>query len=214
MADPYDPRANQKQRTRAAIVEAAAQLLRGGIQTTVASAAEAAKVSRATAYRYFPTPESLLLEVTGISPAYEPVEQLLTTLKGDDGETRLAKFLELVNDITFAEEPRMRMALKVYLDTWFADRSEGTQTPPVRAGRRMRWLDAALEPALGGLKKAQKQRLQAAIALTVGADAMVIMKDVCKLDDREAKDVLLWTARIILRAGLMEMQQTGMPRKR
>ncbi|MBD0273630.1 MAG: TetR/AcrR family transcriptional regulator, partial [Acetobacteraceae bacterium] len=44
-----DPRANQKERTRAALVAAASELLRRGTPPTVAAAAEAAKVSRATA---------------------------------------------------------------------------------------------------------------------------------------------------------------------
>src|SRR5262245_59503744 len=72
-ASERDPRANQKQRTRAAIVEAAGRLLRRGGTPTVAEAAEEAKVSRATAYRYFPTPEDLLLEVAAVTPAMAPV---------------------------------------------------------------------------------------------------------------------------------------------
>lgn len=96
----------------------------------------------------------------------------------------------------------MRMALKVYLDTWLDTRSE-TQAP-VREGRRMRWLGTVLEPARKGRSKKQWRRLQAALALTAGTDAMVIMKDVCKLPDAEAQDVLLWAAQALLRAGLRD----------
>ncbi|MEO6027110.1 MAG: TetR/AcrR family transcriptional regulator [Candidatus Binatia bacterium] len=204
MAAPHDPRANQKQRTRTAIVDAAVGLLRSGVAPTVAAAAEAAKVSRATAYRYFPTPESLQLEVAGVTPAYESVEALVQAVDGDDVEARLARFVEKFNATTFAEEARMRMALKVYLDTWFAGRADGVKAPPVREGRRMRWLERVLEPARRGRTKQQWRRLQAALALTGGTDAMVIMKDVCRLDDAEAQDVLLWAARALLRAGLEE----------
>src|SRR5262249_15322283 len=56
-------RVNQKRRTRAALVEAAKQLVGEGVTPTVAQAAEAALVSRTTAYRYFPTQDSLLLEL-------------------------------------------------------------------------------------------------------------------------------------------------------
>jgi AcrR family transcriptional regulator len=199
----HDPRANQKERTRAAIVEAAAKMLSDGVMPTVAAAAEAAKVSRATAYRYFPTPEALHIEVAGVTPAYAPVEQLIESLEGDDVEARLLAFLEQFNSIAFANEPQMRMALKVYLDTWLGTGGQA-QTPAVREGRRMRWLEAVLEPAAPSGNKKQWKRLQAALALTAGTDAMVIMKDVCRLGNEEAQEVLLWAARALLRAGLEE----------
>lgn len=198
---PHDPRANQKQRTRAAIVEAAAHLLRAGQAPSVAEAAEAAKVSRATAYRYFPTPESLHIEVASITPAVAPVEKLLLDLKSDNAEARLLGLLDKANGVTFAEEAPMRMALRVYLDTWFASRGNGSEAPPLREGRRIRWLDRALEPARRGKSKQQWQRLRAALALTLGAEAMIVMKDICRLNDTEAKEVLRWAAQVLLQAG-------------
>lgn len=215
MTVPYDPRANQKQRTRAAIVEAAAELLRTGAEPTVAAAAAAAKVSRATAYRYFPTPESLQLEVAGVTPAYAPVERLIEALTGDDVEARLKTFTDALNATTFADEPRMRMALKVYQETWLANRGVNGKAPTVREGRRMRWLAQVLAPARrkGGASAAWK-RMEAAVALTVGADAMVVMKDVCRLDDREAQDALRWAAQTLLRAGLAEIGAAKPPKRR
>ncbi|MEP7315050.1 MAG: TetR/AcrR family transcriptional regulator, partial [Pseudomonadota bacterium] len=202
MSAQHDSRGNQKERTRAAIVEAATRILRDGATPTVAAAAAAAKVSRATAYRYFPTPEALHLEVAGVTPTYGPVEQMLQTLEGDDVEARLATLLKVLNSVTFANEGQMRMALKVYLDTWLGRRDAGET--PVREGRRMRWLEAVLEPAKRGTTRKQWRRLQAALALTVGADAMVIMKDVCRMGDAEAQEILLWAAQTLLRGGLKE----------
>jgi AcrR family transcriptional regulator len=198
-----DPRANQKERTRAAIVDAAAKMLRDGAMPSVAAAAEAAKVSRATAYRYFPTPEALHVEVASVTPAYAPIEQWIQSLEGDDVEERLLAFLQKFNSIAFANEAQMRMALKVYLDTWLGNRDK-SQAPSVREGRRMRWLEAVLAPAKRGRSKKQWKRMQAALALTAGTDAMVIMKDVCRMDDKEAQEALLWAARTLLRAGLKD----------
>lgn len=214
MTAAYDPRANQKQRTRAAIVEAAAELLRQGGEPTLAAAAAAAKVSRATAYRYFPTPESLQLEVAGITPAYSPVERLVDSLSGEDVAARLKAFTDAINATTFADEPRMRMALKVYQETWFASRGAVGKAPAVREGRRMRWLAQVLAPARkkSGARAAWR-RMEAAVALTVGADAMVVMKDVCRLDDREAQDALRWAAQTLLRAGLAEMSEARTKRR-
>jgi hypothetical protein len=103
------------------------------------------------------------------------------------------------------------MALKVYLDTWLGGR-DGAQTP-VREGRRMRWLESVLQPAKRGCTKKQWRRLQAALALTVGTDAMVVMKDVCRMNDEEAQEVLLWAAQTLLRSGLQESETAKATRR-
>jgi len=53
-------RTNQKLRTHVALVESAAQFVREGKSFTVAEVADRAKVGRTTAYRYFPTVETLI----------------------------------------------------------------------------------------------------------------------------------------------------------
>jgi hypothetical protein len=55
------------------------------------------------------------------------------------------------------------------------------------------------------LTDAQWRRLRAALALAVGTEALVVMKDVCRIeDDRQALDVLRWAATTLLRAGLSD----------
>ena len=212
MANPArDPRANQKQRTRGAIVDAAVQLVRDGAKPTVAQAAEAAGVSRATAYRYFPTPEDLLIEVATVTPAMQPVEAVLAELGDDaDPETRFLRVQETFNAVVVQEEAQMRTALRAYLDNWLARRQRG---PELREGRRMRWLDRVLAPARGALSAKQRRRLECALALTLGMDGMVVMKDVCLLKDDEARDVLRWAGLVLLRAGLAEAGMRAAPRR-
>ena len=197
-----DLRANQKERTREALVGAAKELARAGAAPTVAEAAERARVSRATAYRYFPTQESLLIEVSDVTPMVAPVEAMLANLKGDDAEERLAKLLDMFNPIVVAEEVPLRTALRVYLDTWLEARKRGEAAPKVREGRRMRWLDAALEPVKKKLSRPEWNRLRAALALTLSVDALVVMKDVAQLDDEDALATLRWAALALVRQGL------------
>jgi AcrR family transcriptional regulator len=196
-----DLRANQKERTRTALVEAAAVLLREGTPPTVPEAAERAKVSRATAYRYFPTQESLLVEAASIRPSVDPVERMLAELTTDDVEERLVRLLDTFTPIVLAEETSMRTALRVYLDTWLQNRRNGDDTP-VREGRRMRWLDEVLAPARGQLSDDQYERLRTALALTIGIEASVVMRDVCHLDDDDLRANLRWAATALLRAAL------------
>src|SRR5690348_1759429 len=71
---PHDPRANQRERTRSAIMDGARKLLNEGKIPSVADAAEVARVSRATAYRYFPTQSALITEAvhTELPQTWEP----------------------------------------------------------------------------------------------------------------------------------------------
>jgi AcrR family transcriptional regulator len=199
-----DPRANQKARTRAAIVEAARQLSHtDGEMPTVAAAAASAGVSRATAYRYFPTQEALAVEVSSLDPLVASTEAMLASLDTDDVEERLLRLIDTFNPVAFAEEEKLRRALWVYLDTWLRSTRESGEPPALRAGRRMEWLARVMEP-VDDLPDDRRRRLQAALALTLGGDSMVIMKDVCGLEDAEALAVLRWAATAMLRAGLAE----------
>jgi AcrR family transcriptional regulator len=195
-----DPRANQKERTRSAVVAAATELLRQGGRPTVVEAAELAKVSRATAYRYFPTQEAMLVEVAQVNPAAEPVERWLKNLDDGEPDARLVGLLATFNGVAVREEVALRTGLRVYLDTWLENRRRGEVPAAVREGRRTRWLDDALEPVRRGMRPAQWRRLRSALALTLGIEALVVMKDVCKLSDEEAHATLVWTAQTLLRA--------------
>ena len=197
-----DPRANQKARTRAAIIAAAQELQRQGTAPTVEQAAEQARVSRATAYRYFPTREALLVELSD-NPRVASVEALLANLPTGDVEQRLLLLLDTFDRLVLGEEEHFRIAARVYLDTWLRSNRNGDDAPVVREGRRMRWLETVLAP-LDDLPSERKRLLKAALALTLGGEAIITMKDVCRLDDDEALTVLRWTATALLRAAVGE----------
>src|SRR6478672_5679380 len=77
MAERQDARRNQKERTRRAIVAAAARLIEEGTLPSTAEVAEAALVSPATAYRYFPDRLSLLAAAlrdasVGLADRFQP----------------------------------------------------------------------------------------------------------------------------------------------
>jgi AcrR family transcriptional regulator len=198
-----DPRANQKARTREAIVAAANELHRDGITPTVEEAAKRARVSRATAYRYFPTKDALRIELAEIAPSLAPLESTLKRLQTNDVEQRLLGVLDAFDRVVLEKEEHYRTAARVFQDTWLRAHRKGEQAPIVREGRRMRWLDEILAP-LDGLPAEHKERLKAALSLTLGIDPIIIMKDVCRLGDEEALAILRWVARALLRAGLEE----------
>src|ERR1700759_483281 len=85
------PRDRQTRRTRKALVAAADELFAEGRVPTVAEVAERADVARATAYRYFPTQEALLLETTflGDSEAFRSLPELAREI--EDPAERMAE---------------------------------------------------------------------------------------------------------------------------
>lgn len=74
-------RANQKRRTRQALIEAALAMREKGLDPTFAEVAEEALVSRATAYRYFSSVEALVSESVA-ERAMQTLEQVYRP--GDD----------------------------------------------------------------------------------------------------------------------------------
>jgi AcrR family transcriptional regulator len=190
-------RTSQKARTRAAIVEAARLLASPNIE----QAADAAGVSRATAYRYFPTQEALAVELVART-IVAPIERAIDEFHSTDVNARLETVIDAWGDLTTREETHMRTALRVYQDTWLKSQRKG-EAPRVRRGQRMEWIDKVLEP-LPKLPADQLARLRAALALTIGADSMFILKDVVGLSHDDALAVLRWAGSAMLGAALGE----------
>jgi len=197
---------NQRNRTRAAIIEAATALLREGRPPTVAEAAERALVSRATAYRYFPTQESLLLDVANVEALVKPVEELVASFPTDDPAQRLAALVDTFTQAMLSDEALIRTGMRVYMDTWLANQRDGSPVP-VRAGRRMRYIDEVLKPLGERLGESGRKRLRCALAVILGTEAVIAMKDSAGLDDdEEIVATLEWAAGALLRTALHDFE--------
>lgn len=180
------------------MLEAAADLVREGKTPSVAEAAEAAAVSRATAYRYFPTQESLLIEVaTTGGPAW--TEDALGSLaSSDDAEARVKAVVDALAAFMVEHDRGLRMMLKVSLERSLED--EGNT--PVREGRRASYLEEALAPLRATLGPDELKRLNAALGMVVGTEALVVLRDVYGLDPAEARSLMRWAASALFRAAI------------
>ena len=194
-----DGRINQKRRTRRAIIEAASKLVRAGQQPSVAEAAEAALVSKATAYRYFPTQHSLLLEV-GFEAIHPSARSLLEGATEGDPQARFETVLRAVHAYMTSEEALFRTMMKVTQERWLESTDRAEQDPVVREGRRLEHIDAIIEPLRRELESESLARLRFGLALVFGIEPIVILKDVCGLDSAEALEVLEWVGKTLIQA--------------
>jgi AcrR family transcriptional regulator len=184
-------RQRQKNRTRRALIDAAAELVREGRTPTVAEAAEAAEVSRATAYRYYPTQELLLAEValfavggplvdTSLDPTLPPAEAV-------------ARLVRRVAEWAYANEQPLRTLLRLSLDP-----STGISRP----GHRTGWIADALAPVRDQIDPTTYDKLAASLTLLMGIDPVVVMTDIAGVSRKRALDSLEWTARTLVESAL------------
>lgn len=191
-------RANQRYRTRKDLVAAASRLIKDGRKPTLDEVAEAALVSRATAYRYFPNIEALLVEAS-VDTATPDSAALFAGETSNDPEARIDRAEAAMHRMTFDNEPAIRLLLAASLA-----RADEDGSVPLRQNRRTPLIEAALAPAKGRFKKASYERLKAALALIFGSESMIVFKDVLRLDENVARAVKSWAARALVRAALEE----------
>ncbi len=192
-------RVNQKRRTRQALMEAATHLLEAGQTPTLAEVAEAALVSRATAYRYFPSMDALVEEAF-FEQEFPTAEDLFADGVEDVAE-RVARVEKGVNGLFFDHEVEVHVVVRNLLDAWLA--GEGEERP-TRPGRRLVLLDAALAPVTKTLGRKRQARLRDALALTIGTEAVLATRDVCGLSVDEARAVTKWASAALVHQALLE----------
>ncbi|HZT44612.1 MAG TPA: helix-turn-helix domain-containing protein [Gaiellaceae bacterium] len=181
----------QRRRTRRAIVEAAARLLAGGDEPSVAEIAQAADVSRRTVYLYFPTLEHLLADAAleaargSVEPRFEP--------EGDPAKRLEALVRALQQGFTESEQ----LGRTIIRHTVGAPHTGAT---PRRGYRRVEWIERALEPLRDELPPERFERLVSALTLVMGWEAMIVLEDTRGLDHGEAEEVCVWAAAALLEA--------------
>jgi AcrR family transcriptional regulator len=181
-------------RTRKHLLQAAAQLLKQGGNPSLEEVAEEALVSRATAYRYFPNVEALLIEASLDIAMPEP-DAIFDGYSNTDPVARLERADAAMHDAILANEPALRRLIAHALQP----REDGDEAPG-RQNRRTPLIEAALEPARGEFKPSALPLLRQALAFVIGSEAMLVTKDVLQLDDAQARRVKRWAIRALVEA--------------
>jgi AcrR family transcriptional regulator len=181
-------------------MDGARKLLLQGKVPSIAQAAEVARVSRATAYRYFPTQGALIREA--VDAALIQAWEWDKRLEGPGGlPERIERLTSELFTLMRENEPLMRGALLLSLEQWAKIQAgeELGEEPLKRGGRRV-GIQAALEPHERELDPATLRRLSIALSIVIGIESRVVLRDIWKLDEDEAEKVTLWMARALARA--------------
>lgn len=192
MSTPYElgGRSAQKQRTRDALVAAARELVAGGVTPSVEEAAAAARISRTTAYRYFPTKRALLLAAHPEVAA----RSMLPPDPPEDTATRLDLVVDRFTAMIVDTEAQQRTMLRLSLEE-----DETERGPlPLRQGRAIAWISEALEGLRSQLSDEELHRLVLSVRAATGIEALVWLTDIGGLSRDEAVALMRWSAQALL----------------
>ncbi len=177
------------------MLETATDLMQDGQSPSVSDVAEAAGVSRATSYRYFPSQAALVGAV--VDEALGPILDWRPSSARTD--ERVADLLEVSLHRIGAFEATFRAALRLSLDHWAKTRS-GTLgvEPPLSRGHRVELLRDAVSTLRGTVEDSELDRLTKALSLVFGIEAFVVLKDIWKMEQDEVERTIAWVAEALI----------------
>jgi AcrR family transcriptional regulator len=167
----------------------------------VTEAADAADVSRRTAYRYFPTQEKLLTEAA-LEGLREPMAAMLAEApSGSDARDvglRVSTLIVQMQSMAIQNESLLRTMIHQTV----LERSPAAM--PRRGTRRIDWIEAALKPMSERISAKGRARLVCGLALCGGIEALLVLRDICGLSEVDAIKVSCWAAQALLNQTLAE----------
>jgi AcrR family transcriptional regulator len=193
-----DGRVNQKLRTRQALIDAARALREENRHATFAEVADRALVSRATAYRYFPSLEALISE-TATDRGIKPLASVWQV--GADPVEGIGRAATALNALLLGDEVGVHVMERSFMTVWLDSTSRDTR---LRPGRRMAYIDPIVDSLQDALTPAARKRLKHALAVVMGTEAVIAARDVSRASVEEALDATAWAARSLLRQALAE----------
>src|SRR5690348_750771 len=195
-APPSGPRA----RTYRLLMEQAMGIAQSGHVPSVAQIAMQAGVSRATAYRYFPTRSKLVAAMVHYSLG--PVRSWRG--KADDGRERVIELFDQTFPRFKEYEPQLRAALMIAVEHQLRERAGLLEEEPYRRGYRVGILQHAVAPLKRTLGTKGTERLIMALAMGYGIEPYVIWKDIFGASDRQVEGLARWMAQALVDAALRE----------
>ena len=195
-------RARQRLRTRRALIEAALALCEGGSKPSFPEVAERAMVSRATAYRYYSSVEDLISDAM-FERGIPPLESVFRPGLDDPAEAA-ARAARTMNKLLLDDEMGLHAVERSFMSAWLDNPPESR---PPRPARRMQYVGPIVESVKGELTPSMRRRLAHALALSMGTEAALALRDVAGATLEEALAASGWAAQALVRQALAEARE-------
>jgi AcrR family transcriptional regulator len=155
---------------------------------------------------YFSTLDQLLIDATAGALSNATIDAALDqAADSDDPTVRVDTLARAMLDLAGTSLPLGRELIRL---TVTAPENQQTESPK-RGYRRIEWIERALEPLRDRLDKEQFERLVSALAILIGWEAMVVLRDIRGLDPERETNVVTWATRTLVDAMLAESNDTG-----
>jgi AcrR family transcriptional regulator len=189
-------RLDQKARTRRDLLATGVRLVAEGGRPTLEEVAEAAGISRRTAYRYFRSQEHLLADIA-LESLRPGIAQLVETAgKPNDAEDRVLTLMSALHAANQKYEPQLRTILAASL----SDEQADSTSEPGRGGRRVDWIRQAVAPLHDEISPSTQEMLISALTIVAGYDAFRMLRQMRDLPPDEIESVIRWMASALIRA--------------
>ena len=190
-----------KKRTYDRLIETAIEALEQGEELSITELSDRAGISRATAYRYFPTKTDLISAVVerSLSPIF------LWQSDKENVEDRIKDFLAFAFPQMLKHEGTLRAALSLSLKQWANERSQLTEkTKKLVRGNRKEILSNLLQPLKEQLSDELFDKVIYSISIIYGSEIFMVLKDIWNFDNEQVIDLSQWIVKAIINQAKQE----------
>lgn len=200
-------RFRQRERTHVLLVKTASELIRAGEIPTVTAVAEAAQISRRTAYRYFPSQEQLLTEA-----AVKIAQPLVSDTEfPEDLTARIRLLVATLQRFVYGNQSVLRTFVRLTADHFPGQEVGVEDSKPVRRNR-VEWIRTALAPIRKRIGAKEFERLVSALSLCVGIEPVMVLTNLRGLSEKEGTRVSLWAAETLVAGALEQAERNARSR--
>lgn len=191
-----------RKRTYVLLVTTALELFEKGAMPSVSELALEAGVSRATAYRYFPTQSDLITAT--VNESLGPI--LTWRPQSEKTEERIDELLTFAFPRMFEHEGALRAALQASLQQWAQGRSapQEVKSKQFERGNRKDILAMVTTPMKSEYPQEIVDKVIKAFSVIYGSEIFLVLKDISKMDNQQVIELAQWMAKAIMNQAISD----------